>query len=211
MSDLPTVIELMAKVMGAVQAVRKADRNQQQGFNFRGIDAVVNAVGPALREHGVVVVPLAEHVEHEAYTTKNGAQMRNTTLRVRFRFYGPAGDWIEAVTIGEASDAGDKSVSKAHSVAFRTALLQALAIPTDEPDPDSAVYERAQAAQPQPDHRSMLRAAIAAACKGMSRAEIEADFLGFTEQKTSISEADEGLLRRYLEQVSKPQEEVLPL
>ena len=31
------------------------------------------------------------------------------------------------------------------SVAFRIALLQALALPTDEPDPDSYSYERSEA------------------------------------------------------------------
>ena len=42
-------------------------------------------------------------------------------------------------------DSGDKATPKAMSVAFRIALLQALALPTDEPDPDSYAYERAEA------------------------------------------------------------------
>ena len=42
-------------------------------------------------------------------------------------------------------DSGDKATAKAMSVAFRTALLQALALPTDEPDPDSQSYERSSA------------------------------------------------------------------
>jgi len=143
MSDKPTVIEALSAVMADVQAVRKGDRNQQQGFNFRGIDAVMNAVGPALRAHGVVVVPLAEDLTSETYSTSKGTQMRNVTLRIRWRFYGPAGDHIEAVSVGEAADSGDKAVSKAHSVAYRTVLLQALCIPTDEPDPDASSHERA--------------------------------------------------------------------
>lgn len=195
---LPTVLAALSRVMADVQAVRKGDRNQQQGFNFRGIDAVVNAVGPALREHGVVVVPLVEDVQHEAYTTKNGAQMRNTTVKIRWRFYGPQGDHIEAVTLGEASDAGDKSVSKAHSVAFRTALLQSLCIPTDEPDPDSAVYERAP--QHSVDERGELRAAIADAGKkrGQTPTEIADDFVMWN-QGISIREADAATLQRYLD------------
>ncbi len=39
-------------------------------------------------------------------------------------------------------DGGDKATAKAMSVAFRIALLQALALPTSEPDPDSSSYER---------------------------------------------------------------------
>jgi hypothetical protein len=139
---LPTVIEALTKVMEAVQSVRKTDRNTSQNFNFRGIDAVVNAVGPAMHTHGVVAVPVEVVPQFESYQSRQGAQMRNTVLCITWRFYGPAGDHIEAQTLGEASDAGDKSVPKAHSVAYRTLLLQALCIPTDEPDPDSYAHER---------------------------------------------------------------------
>ncbi len=133
--------------MEDVQAVGKTGRNTQQNYNFRGVDAVVNAVGPALRKHGVVVVPTGAAWADEHYTTKNGANMRSVTLTVTFRFYGPEGDWIEAQACGESADAGDKAIPKAHSVAYRTLLLQALCIPTDEPDPDATAIERGQAPQ----------------------------------------------------------------
>ena len=143
------VIPALTEVMRQVQGVAKRDRNDAQRFNFRGIDAVVNAVGPALRDHGVVIVPLAQEMTSESYATAKGAQMRNVCLRVDWQLFGPDGSSIHATTYGEAADAGDKAVSKAHSVAYRTLLLQALCIPTDEPDPDSQAHERAaQTAQP---------------------------------------------------------------
>jgi len=152
-TERPTVVEALSRVMAAVQAVRKTSRNQQQQYLFRGIDATVNAVGPALREHGVIVVP---HVEDISYNTVEVGQkrtpMRECTVRVRYRFHGPAGDSIDCVSVGEAMDSGDKSTPKAMSVAFRVALLQALCIPTDEPDPDSAAYERSPAT-PQVDEQ----------------------------------------------------------
>lgn len=141
---LPTIVQALAAVMEEVQAVGKEGRNTQQNYNFRGIDAVVNAVGPAFRRHGVVCVPVEAGYDSENYTTKNGAHMRSVTVRVTFRFYGPAGDYIEAQALGESADAGDKAVPKAHSVAYRTMLLQALCIPTNEPDPDSESHERAE-------------------------------------------------------------------
>lgn len=150
MTDKPTIYEALSRVMAAVQAVRKGDRNNEQGYNFRGIDAVVNAVGPALREHGVLVVPLVEDASWRDVLTVRDKKSRECTVRVRFRFYGPAGDHIDAVTPGESMDFGDKGAAKAMSVAFRIALLQALAIPTDEPehDPDAHSYERAQGPSP---------------------------------------------------------------
>jgi hypothetical protein len=41
-------------------------------------------------------------------------------------------------------DSGDKAIAKAMSVAFRTALLQTLALPTDEADPDTSSYQRSE-------------------------------------------------------------------
>lgn len=144
MTEHPTVVVALCRVMEDVRAVRKGDRNRDQGYNFRGVDAVVNAVGPALRKHGVLVVPVLEEANYRDVTTSRGKPSRECTVKVRYRFYGPAGDFIEAVTPGESMDFGDKGAPKAMSVAFRIALLQALALPTDESDPDAHSYERAE-------------------------------------------------------------------
>lgn len=139
---MTTVYEAFSTVMGQVQGIRKGDRNSQQGFNFRGIDAVLNAVGPALREHGVVIVPQARNIEAERYQTAKGGQMKNVTVEMQYTVYGPEGDSFDGSAFGEAADAGDKAVSKAQSVAYRTFLLQSLTVPTDEPDPDASSHER---------------------------------------------------------------------
>lgn len=143
MSDKPTVAEALSAVMAEVQAVSKGERNSSQGYNFRGIDAVVNAVGPVLRKHSVIVVPVNVEASYRDVQTSNGKPSRECTIRARYRFYGPAGDYIEAESPGESMDFGDKGAPKAMSVAFRILLLQALCIPTDEPDADSQSYERA--------------------------------------------------------------------
>ena len=146
MTDL-TVYEAFSRVMGEVQGIRKGERNTQQGFNFRGIDAVLNAVGPALRNHGVTIIPTALSIETERYQTAKGGQMQGVIVHMQYRVYGPGGDSFEGSAYGQASDAGDKAVSKAESVAYRTFLLQALTVPTDEPDPDSESHERAAVRQ----------------------------------------------------------------
>ncbi|ALF00369.1 ssDNA binding protein, ERF family [Mycobacterium phage Archie] len=154
-SDTPTVFEAWNRVMRDVQFLSKNSRNEQQRFNFRGIDAVMNAVGPVLREHGVIVVPTGVEHEAERYLSKSGAQMCNRTAAMTYRVYGPAGDYFDGTAVGEAADSGDKSMTKAESVALRTFLLQSLMLPTDDPDPDASSHERAvpvrsQAATPPP-------------------------------------------------------------
>lgn len=136
--------EALAAVMRSVPVVKKEDRNSAQNFNFRGIDATLNAVGPALREHGVITLPQVQ--EHHTKTVTVGRQstaMQSVVLLVRYTFVGPEGDTLVVEVPGEAFDSGDKAYSKAMSVAFRTALLQTLALPTDEKDPDADSYERA--------------------------------------------------------------------
>lgn len=137
------VHEALLEVMRAIPVVKKDDRNTQQNFNFRGIDAVLNAVGPAMRKHGVIALPQLMEQRTENFTTAKGTAMRLVVLTVRYTFVGPEGDTLVTEVPGEAADAGDKAYSKAMSVAFRTALLQTLALPTDERDPDADAHERA--------------------------------------------------------------------
>jgi len=149
MAESLSIYQRLLAVMQDVRSVAKSDRNDHQKFNFRGIDSVINAVGPALRKHGVLVIP---QVEDMTYTVEefgqNRTRMGHVRVRVRYEFIGADGDKVVAVSVGEATDSGDKATAKAMSVAFRTALLQSLCLPTDESDPDSFTYERSPSEAP---------------------------------------------------------------
>lgn len=165
----PTIHAALADVMRDVKAVGKDGVNKAQGFNFRGIDGVLNVVGPALRTHGVIALPVVEDVTYNTVEVgKNRTLMREVTMRVRYTFIGPDGGTLDAVVVAESMDSGDKATAKAMSVAFRSALLQVLAIPTHDPDPDEHTYERAAAPQPDPAHQALIeaKAALAKACGG---------------------------------------------
>lgn len=146
-STKPTVIEALSAVMAEVQAIGKGDTNKEQGYNFRGIDAVINAVGPVFRKHGVIAVPVKCQANYRDVLTSREKRSRECTVAVTYRFYGPAGDFIDCEVPGESMDFGDKGAPKAMSVAYRIALLQTLCIPTHDPEPDSESFERA-ATQP---------------------------------------------------------------
>lgn len=137
-----TAIQAVAEVMKEVSSVGKEGFNSFDKYNFRGIDGVMNAVGPALRKHGVVTIPVIDEIVHGTTTTGKGAVMTQIRLKMRLQWYGPAGDHVETVVWGEAFDRGDKATAKAHSVAYRTAVLQTLCLPTQEPDPDESSYEQ---------------------------------------------------------------------
>lgn len=162
-ADTPPVHVAWARVMADVQGIAKRDRNQAQNFNFRGIDAVMNAVGPALRDHGVVVIPTDVVTNSRDIATSKGKPMHEVTVQVEYTIIGPAGDTMVGMAPGESADSGDKATPKAMSVAYRTFLLQALTIPTDEPDADATSVERdnPRAQQPPLDQRDQLAKSIA--------------------------------------------------
>lgn len=191
-TEKPTVQEAWSEVMGAVQSIAKRDRNEAQRFVFRGIDAVMNAVGPALREHHVTVVPVSVDRQMRDTQTTSGKATRECLVMVTYRVTGPAGDYFDGVAPGEALDSSDKSCSKAMSVAYRTFLLQALTVPTDEPDPDLSTHERApQARQTRarpesaPEHTQPTAGAAGTPLKATTRARMFALFteLGITDEK----------------------------
>lgn len=146
MTELPTVIQVITEVKRKVGAIRKGERNAQQNFNYRGVEAIVNRVGPQLDKFGIVVTPLMESSSYDTVEVgKNRTQMGHATVEVVYRFYGPAGDYIDARVPGEAMDSGDKAMAKAMAVAWRTALIQVLNLRTNDPEPDETSYERSAA------------------------------------------------------------------
>lgn len=138
------VVEALARCIADVRAVGKDGFNKEQKYNFRGVDAVVNAVHPVLALHRVVVVPHAAVPRYTPVTSKSGSAGRIVDLELTYRVYGPGGpqDFIDAVVFGEAADYGDKATAKAFSVGYRICLLQLMNLPTDDPDPDAgAAFE----------------------------------------------------------------------
>lgn len=148
----PLIYAALNAVMVDVGAVKKTDVNDFQKFVFRGVDAVVNAVYPALVKHRVSVIPNVRTYDYGTIETGQGnnrKQMGHARVVVEYTFTAAEdGSAVTASAAGEAFDSGDKATPKAMSIALRTALLQSLMLPTDEPEPDAQTYERAPAVDP---------------------------------------------------------------
>lgn len=137
----------LSNAMRDVQSIAKNDRNTAPGQNymFRGIDATMNAVGPALRKHGIVPLPVGQETSYRDVKTSTGKDTREVTVKARYELVGPMGDSKIVEVPGESMDSGDKGTPKAMSVAFRTLLLQMFCVPTGDVEPDSQTYQRATA------------------------------------------------------------------
>lgn len=143
MSEVISAQQSIVGVMRAVSSVAKRERNEAQKFNFRGIDAVVNAIGPALREVGGAIIPVIIEKEYTRGVTRSGTPTVEAFLTVAFEWHGTdGGEPVRGIVAAEAMDTSDKATAKAMSVALRTFLLQTLMLPTDERDPDEDYHQR---------------------------------------------------------------------
>ena len=125
-------------IMRDCPAISKGQRNQQQGFMYRGIDVVMNVFQPLLAKYGVFVVPKVLESRREERKTSKGGNLIYTVLTVEYTFYAEDGSSVRAVVQGEGMDSADKSSNKAMSVAFKYACFQVFCIPTEEmKDPDA--------------------------------------------------------------------------
>ena len=136
---MPEIYGKITAIMREIPAIGKDKQNKQQGFAYRGIDDVMNALFPLLSKHGVFVVPEVLSSSRTERTTKNGGNMAFTVSTVRYTFYASDGSSISAVTTGEGMDSADKSTNKSMAAAMKYALFQTSCIPTEEAandDPD---------------------------------------------------------------------------
>ena len=149
------IYEAISKCMEDIGAVGKNDRNKQQGFMYRGIDAVMNAINPALTKNHVFVVPEVLEQQRQERTTQKGAVLIYSICKVKFTFYAEDGSSVSAVTIGEGMDSGDKATNKTMSIAFKYACFQVFCIPTEEmQDPDAETQDPIQPNGPDKNDKS---------------------------------------------------------
>jgi hypothetical protein len=131
------IYKKMSEVMRDIGSVGKDQKNQAQGFKFRGIDQFVNSLYPALTKHGVFMAPRCVSEQHELKEVTRGSGKagvdKYVTILMEYDFFAEDGS---KVTIGpipaEGLDSGDKATNKALSAALKYALIQTFAIPTED-------------------------------------------------------------------------------
>lgn len=139
------IYESITKIMEEVPAIGKDKINKQQGFKFRGIDDVMNALQPLLAKNKVFIVPEILEQIREERTTSKGGNLIYSICKIKYKFYAEDGSNIEAITIGEGMDSGDKATNKAMAIAMKYALFQVFCIPTEEmKDPDGETPEESK-------------------------------------------------------------------
>lgn len=131
------IYKKMSEVMRDIGSVGKDQKNQAQGFKFRGIDQFVNSLYPALTKHGVFMAPRCVSEQHELKEVTRGSGKagidKHVTILMEYDFFAEDGS---KVTVGpipaEGLDSGDKATNKALSAALKYALIQTFSVPTED-------------------------------------------------------------------------------
>lgn len=136
----------------AAEGIGKTRKNAQQGYNFRGIDEVMNAFAPILADAGLYVHPRYTERDVAERATKSGGALFYVTVKGEFDFVNDEG---EKATVGpfygEAMDSADKATNKAMAVAFKYAMFQTFCVPLEGVtggDADAVTHEVAAKVKP---------------------------------------------------------------
>jgi hypothetical protein len=127
----------------AKQGISKDRKNDQQGYAFRGIDDVYNALAPILSEAQLCVLPYVKSREVIERQTRSGGALFYVTVAVDFALVSAVDGSTHTISVvGEAMDSGDKATNKAMSAAYKYACMQAFCIPTEgDNDADKVTHE----------------------------------------------------------------------
>lgn len=132
----------IANILKETKAITKSEKNQQQGFKFRGIDNVMNELHELFSKNEVFILQEVKEFTTENRPTKSGGTNTFTRATITFRYMTTDGSFVETTNVGEAMDSGDKGMNKAMSIALKYSLLQMFLIPTEEQkDPDAVTPE----------------------------------------------------------------------
>lgn len=157
--------------------IGKDKKNQQQGFQYRGVDDVMNVVSSLLAKHGLLILPRVTKRECIERQSAKGNALFYTILEVEYDFVAAADGTKHVVGpfVGEAMDSGDKSSNKAMSIAYKYACFEAFCIPVEaENDPDSQTHD---VAPPEWDGRQIVD--FVDRFKGSMWRDVPQDFVAF--------------------------------
>lgn len=145
LNDTPHVYAAISACIAdlAKIGIAKDSRNSQQNYNFRGIDAVYNALAPIIAKHGLVIVPRIISRSQTERETQKGGVLFYVVVEAEFDFVSAKdGSSHTAKTYGEAMDSADKATNKAMSAAYKYAAFQTFCIPTEgDNDADGTTHD----------------------------------------------------------------------
>jgi hypothetical protein len=83
----PTIYQAINSIMQDIEAIGKNKKNAQQGYSFRGIDDMYNALQPLFKKHAVFITSNVLESKREERLTKSGGALIYTIAKCQFKFF----------------------------------------------------------------------------------------------------------------------------
>ena len=132
-TQAPHVLKAILSVMKELgeEGIGKERRNKEQGFNFRGVEDIINALTPLLVKHSLVIIPRFKSHHTTDRLSKHGGYLNDVIVSGEFDFMSAIdGSMVTGSTYGQGMDSADKATNKAMSGAFKYLSIFGFCIPT---------------------------------------------------------------------------------
>jgi hypothetical protein len=135
-------IAQVALAMGK-EGIAKARTNGGQGYKFRGIDDIYNALNSQIGAAQLCIIPRIIEREVVERESARGGALFYVTVKAEYDIVSAKdGTKHTACAYGEAMDSGDKATNKAMSAAYKYMAMQLFCIPTEgDNDADATTHE----------------------------------------------------------------------
>lgn len=153
------VYKAIATVMSemSTEGIAKGRKNQQQHYQFRGIDDIYNALAKKLSKANLCILPRIISRDCTERKSAKGGALFCVVVDAEFDFISSKdGSKHTVKTFGEAMDSADKATNKAMSAAYKYACMQAFCIPTEgDNDADANTHEALPTPKPSDQAKKM--------------------------------------------------------
>lgn len=146
--NTPALLEVYKGITAVSRALARAGiskdrKNAQQGYNFRGIDDIYNALSSELAAANLCIIPRVMARESVERQTRSGGALFYVTVHAEYDIVSAIdGSCHTASAYGEAMDSADKATNKAMSAAYKYMAMQLFCIPTEgDNDADATTHE----------------------------------------------------------------------
>jgi hypothetical protein len=159
----PNLVQKIAKILTGIEPMFKSEQagSGNYGYKFISINAMLDIARPKLAEAGIIFYGSVQEYEREHGLGKNGNQ---TFVYLTVRWFVRDGDEeFSFVTLGEASDTGDKAANKAFTAAQKQAVSKLLMMSGTDEDNDANISPRDEATARQLRDRGADHPAVIAA------------------------------------------------
>ncbi len=138
--------EAVLKTMLEIDPIAKNRKNEQQGFKYRGIDDLYQALQHIMANNGLFTTSRIVETNYTSHTKASGGITFMAKATVEYTLHHVSGQTITSQVLTSGMGSDDKDAFKAMSGAHKYFLLQLFMIPTEEPkDPEYETIETGSA------------------------------------------------------------------